>query len=160
MDPIIPQPETAITPEPHKHFLNKKFAITFVILILLGVGAYAGIWYWGNQRQSAVDTFEECVKAKDSKMLETYPEQCVTSDGQTFANPNQKVDSTETWKTYTNTKFCGGITGKLCPSGYSCKLDGNYPDAGGICIKIGVACTEEAKQCPDGSYVGRTGPNC
>jgi len=22
------------------------------------------------------------------------------------------------------------------------------------------ACTEEAKQCPDGSYVGRTGPNC
>jgi hypothetical protein len=24
----------------------------------------------------------------------------------------------------------------------------------------GVACTEEAKQCPDGSYVGRTGPKC
>lgn len=23
-----------------------------------------------------------------------------------------------------------------------------------------VACTAEAKQCPDGSYVGRTGPNC
>ena len=24
----------------------------------------------------------------------------------------------------------------------------------------GVACTLEAKECPDGSYVGRTGPNC
>ncbi len=24
----------------------------------------------------------------------------------------------------------------------------------------GIACTQEAKQCPDGSYVGRTGPNC
>jgi hypothetical protein len=24
----------------------------------------------------------------------------------------------------------------------------------------GVACTQEAKECPDGSYVGRTGPNC
>lgn len=24
----------------------------------------------------------------------------------------------------------------------------------------GVACTMEAKQCPDGSYVGRQGPNC
>ena len=24
----------------------------------------------------------------------------------------------------------------------------------------GMACTQEAKQCPDGSYVGRTGPNC
>ena len=23
-----------------------------------------------------------------------------------------------------------------------------------------VACTMEAKLCPDGSYVGRTGPNC
>jgi len=23
-----------------------------------------------------------------------------------------------------------------------------------------VACTMEAKQCPDGSYIGRTGPNC
>jgi hypothetical protein len=24
----------------------------------------------------------------------------------------------------------------------------------------GVACTQEAMECPDGSYVGRTGPNC
>jgi len=24
----------------------------------------------------------------------------------------------------------------------------------------GVACTQEAKECPDGSYVGRTSPNC
>ncbi|MFA5186250.1 MAG: hypothetical protein WC551_07215 [Patescibacteria group bacterium] len=23
-----------------------------------------------------------------------------------------------------------------------------------------IACTMEAKQCPDGSYVGRSGPNC
>ncbi len=23
-----------------------------------------------------------------------------------------------------------------------------------------VFCTQEAKQCPDGSYVGRTGPKC
>lgn len=35
--------------------------------------------------------------------------------------------------------FCGGIAGNLpknqCPSGYTCKLDGNYPDAGGTCAK-------------------------
>ena len=35
----------------------------------------------------------------------------------------------------TTGKFCGGITGKVCPEGYACKLDGNYPDAGGVCIK-------------------------
>lgn len=32
-------------------------------------------------------------------------------------------------------KFCGGITGKLCPEGLTCKIGGNYPDAGGKCIK-------------------------
>lgn len=31
-------------------------------------------------------------------------------------------------------KFCGGFAGKPCPSGYTCKLDGKYPDAGGTCI--------------------------
>ena len=34
-------------------------------------------------------------------------------------------------------KFCGGIAGILCPKGFDCKLDGNYPDAGGTCVKIG-----------------------
>lgn len=31
-------------------------------------------------------------------------------------------------------KFCGGIAGIPCPSGYTCKLEGNYPDAGGKCL--------------------------
>lgn len=32
---------------------------------------------------------------------------------------------------------------------------------GGWCpSSLSKVCTEEAKQCPDGSYVGRTGPNC
>lgn len=36
-------------------------------------------------------------------------------------------------------KFCGGIAANLpqnqCPSGYKCQLEGNYPDAGGKCVK-------------------------
>mgnify|MGYP001558259781 CR=1 FL=1 len=32
-------------------------------------------------------------------------------------------------------QFCGGIAGAVCPEGYSCKYDGNYPDAGGVCTK-------------------------
>lgn len=36
-------------------------------------------------------------------------------------------------------EFCGGIAANLpenkCPSGYKCQLDGNYPDAGGKCVK-------------------------
>jgi len=31
--------------------------------------------------------------------------------------------------------FCGGITGKLCPRGLYCQYEGNYPDAGGTCIR-------------------------
>ena|SRR3989344_1091106 len=31
--------------------------------------------------------------------------------------------------------FCGGFAGTPCPNGYTCKLEGNYPDAGGVCIK-------------------------
>lgn len=30
--------------------------------------------------------------------------------------------------------FCGGITAISCPSGYSCKLDGDYPDVDGTCM--------------------------
>jgi len=34
--------------------------------------------------------------------------------------------------------FCGGISGIACPDGYTCQLDGNYPDAGGHCVLSGV----------------------
>lgn len=37
-------------------------------------------------------------------------------------------------------KFCGGIAANLpenqCPTGYECQLEGNFPDAGGKCVKI------------------------
>lgn len=32
--------------------------------------------------------------------------------------------------------FCGGIAAIPCPSGFNCKLDGTYPDAGGVCEAI------------------------
>lgn len=36
-------------------------------------------------------------------------------------------------------RFCGGIAANLpenqCPKGYKCRLDGNYPDASGKCVK-------------------------
>ncbi len=49
MDPIISQPQEQLPVQPQKHFLNKKFIVTFVVLLLLGSGAYAGIWWWSNQ---------------------------------------------------------------------------------------------------------------
>lgn len=31
---------------------------------------------------------------------------------------------------------CGTIAGKGCPEGYECKLDGDYPDASGYCVRV------------------------
>lgn len=33
-------------------------------------------------------------------------------------------------------KMCGGFEGKVCSSGFTCKYDGDYPDAAGKCIFI------------------------
>jgi len=76
MDPITPQPEQ-FPVQPQKHFLNKKFIVTFVVLLLLGASAYAGIWYWQNQ-------------------------QVVQEAGPTFT---PRADVTANWKTYTNTQY-------------------------------------------------------
>lgn len=32
-------------------------------------------------------------------------------------------------------QFCGGLARKGCPFGFSCNLQGDYQDAGGICKK-------------------------
>lgn len=32
-------------------------------------------------------------------------------------------------------KICGGIAGIICPTGYQCKYNNNYPDASGTCVK-------------------------
>ena len=100
MDPITPQPQEqsySSVPEP-KHFLNKKFIVTFVVLALLGGGAYAGIWYWGNQ-------------------------QVVEEVAPTFTP--RVIDETVGWKTYTNTlygfefKYPTGWHTEICADGAS-----------------------------------------
>ena len=82
---------------------------------------------------------------------------------------------------------CGGVAAKLCKSGYTCRLETTDIHAAGTCVPastiptpasteveggvqvkpttainepVQVACTQDAKLCSDGSYVGRTGPNC
>ena len=52
---------------------------------------------------------------------------------------------------------CGTIAGRTCPPGYSCQLEGNYPDAAGICVPIPpppvVSCNAQPDAngaCPDG----------
>jgi hypothetical protein len=51
----------------------------------------------------------------------------------------------------TTGQFCGGIAGKICPEGYTCRLDGNYPDAGGSCIQ--TTKTKTGYTCPVNGWV-------
>ena len=44
-----------------------------------------------------------------------------------------KGEAKGSWEDGPCLQFCGGIAGLPCPKGTKCKLDGNYPDAGGYC---------------------------
>lgn len=59
-------------------------------------------------------------------------------------------------------RFCGGIAGLACPSGFSCKLDGSYPDAGGKCEASNKEGTLEAVVIVSPTCPGavRPGDNC
>ncbi len=81
--------------------------------------------------------------------------------GTTTTTPGASYGLGDTFKSPDGCNDCSCSTkGIMCtmracdPNGGGGTSPGN-PGNGG-----GQACTEEAKQCPDGSYVGRTGPNC
>ena len=70
-----------------------------------------------------------------------------------------KLDFTIDKNTYSNRGWL--ILKKDNPSGLPANDNSiEVPIVFGEVTESPKACTQEAKQCPDGSYVGRTGPNC
>src|SRR3989344_2131130 len=231
MDPITSQSEQSqyqapIVPE-HKHFLNKKFAITFVILILLGVGAYAGISYWQKQQlaQEVAPTFTPRISSEtytnnqygfsialpDSwkgytvlnsqwegrdvatgDVTTTGPKIILRHPGWTTTNPREdmpvmiftfsQLNRVINEKAASDNISVGAAPIPPSVLGQNSKYVIALPARYNFDYKTGfeevdqlvhtlkafeptvsdnqTACTQEAKQCPDGSYVGRTGPNC
>lgn len=94
---------------------SKGFAqIFFIIVVLLAVGVIGGWVYWTqNVSKNPTDT-------KPGSHLQQI------SDPEKFAEQNQ---------TDTLGKTCGGFAGITCSTGLICKLDGDYPDANGKCVK-------------------------
>jgi len=84
----------------------KGFGTIEVILFLVLVGIIGGIgWYvWQNKQKTdklnSISTFAECKAGSASKLQESYPEVCVTKNGKSFPNPDQKITplNTETQK--------------------------------------------------------------
>lgn len=59
------------------------------------------------------------------------------SDTPSDITSNTRINS-KTIETVDTGEMCGGIAGFVCESGLECRYDGNYPDAGGICVETVV----------------------
>ena len=129
-------------------FKNNKLVLLFsvitaLLLVTTGLLAYQ-VW---QKQINQPSTYEECIKIPGSLVQESYPAICVAENGKSFIqplteeeqknllppDPKAELETDETDNT--NSQFCGGITGIICPEGYECKYEGDYPDAGGNCIK-------------------------
>lgn len=121
-----------------KFFVGRAVGLA-IILILLGAGYYYSLSRGENQIKEEqireVNSFEECAEA-GYPIMESYPEQCRTPDGRNFTKqiPEQPRPP---------------VASPVVPPN-----NGNDDGANQ------VVCTMDAMQCPDGSYVGRTGPRC
>lgn len=109
--------------------VDKSVLILFGLLLIIGT-VVAWILY-SNTPSITIATFEECVAA-GYPVLESYPEQCVTSNGDTFTRAIPPGEES------------------VPPPPFEGESD---PDQA-------VFCTMDALECPDGSFVGRIPPSC
>jgi len=79
--------------------MSKKLLIFLIIIIVLGVAAYFTMFKPGEAPIADINSFEECVSA-GYPILESYPRQCKTPEGKTFAedigNELEKLDLIKT----------------------------------------------------------------
>lgn len=63
--------------------------VILLFVLLIAVGLVAGL-SMQMREQGEILTYEDCEKASGSMIQESYPEVCVTKDGQRFTNPAQQ----------------------------------------------------------------------
>lgn len=123
----------------------RNVLIGFISTLVFGgaVGYFFGYDHGFERAEEAgISSFEEC-KAAGYPIMESYPEQCATPDGKHFTrdiSDERAEDVDDDTEESTPVPPSGGVR----PI--------NPGDA--------IACPMDAKICPDGSGVGRTGPNC
>jgi putative hemolysin len=77
----------------------------------------------GTRTSPTVTSFDEC--AQYYPVMESYPRQCTTPDGQQFVEELTCANAGA---------MCGGITGMACCNSLICDYDSTYPDASGKCV--------------------------
>lgn len=112
-----------------KSMIDKSVLILFGLLVIIGT-VVAWILY-SNTPPKTIASYAECIAA-GHPVLETFPEQCITPNGDTFTRAIPPGEES------------------VPPPPQEDKIN---PDQA-------VFCTMEALECPDGSFVGRIPPSC
>jgi hypothetical protein len=130
-------------------FSQKGFSsfatIAIVVVIAAAIFASAATWYFAAHKNPAppagpVACTTEAKLCPDGSYVGRTGPSCEFAACPIVASSTPSQTSTSTATSTTGGRgagaFCGGIaTGAFpCDSGYSCKLDGAYPDAGGHCV--------------------------
>ncbi len=74
------------------HISQKQQLFVFGGLVVMLAGLFGVFGLVGNFLGKApADTYSECLHANGSRLLESYPEICVTKAGKRFQNPKQVI---------------------------------------------------------------------
>jgi hypothetical protein len=120
---------------------TRNYYYTLIAVILICLAGVTYLFYSKEESQdySSINSFEKC--AEIYPVMESFPERCATPDGRSFTKEYPRVSDSN----QNNQSNKPSVPSK--------------PDNGSTTTEP-IFCTMEAKQCPDGSYVGRSGPKC
>ncbi len=91
---------------------------------------------WEKTRQQGIESGSQAFVDYNLQLATKINEGKINDKTKLLINIHHKIISTFKFTDQSNQgKFCGGIAGIACPTDYNCSLDGNYPDAGGKCVK-------------------------
>lgn len=170
-DPLLPLTHyQRIGKQPVKKNAAPVWITIGVFLLLIAAGGYL--------LHNEIEDLKQEHAAVTQPTLADEPEPIVTQVEVTPATTGSKAG-----------EFCGGIAATQCAEGLTCQYEGTYPDAGGTCMSESksspvvsrpdmpvssapvsqaptnppgemIMCTMDSMQCPDGSWIGRSGPKC
>ena len=128
-------------------FLNKGIstllAIGIILILVILVGGYT-VWQYSEikkeesevpeiqtpEREEVINNFEECI-AKGYPILESYPRQCKTPEGETFIEEIEVKDEIADWKICSADTDCVKVDADCCgcnAGGKAVAVNKNYKE--------------------------------
>lgn len=75
---------------PDQKRLSRSVITIIAAIVAALVGLTALVWQdFGTSQIITPTSFKECTQAKESRIQESFPEVCVSVDGERFINPEQ-----------------------------------------------------------------------